>query len=78
MQTVSAIQSFILAMVLNPGVLARAQEEIDKVCVDRLPEFDDWDALPYVEAIMREALRWNPVTPEGQLRFSLPIFVIWC
>lgn len=69
MQTVSAIQSFILAMVLNPGVLARAQEEIDKVCVDRLPEFDDWDALPYVEAIMREALRWNPVTPEGPLRF---------
>ena len=56
-------------MVLNPSVLARAQEEIDKVCVDRLPEFDDWDALPYVEAIMREALRWNPVTPEGKLRF---------
>lgn len=55
-------------MVLNPDVLARAQEEIDKVCVDRLPDFDDWDALPYVEAIMREALRWNPVTPEGPLR----------
>lgn len=56
-------------MVLKPGVLARAQAEIDKICIDRLPGFDDWDSLPYVEAIMREALRWNPVTPEGPSHF---------
>lgn len=51
-------------MVLHPDVQAKAQEEIDRLCLERLPNFDDQDDLPYVEAIVREALRWNPVLPE--------------
>jgi len=44
--------------------LKKAQEEID-TCVgnDRLPDFEDWPSLPYIEAIVREVLRWRIVLP---------------
>lgn len=60
----SILGSFFLAMVLCPGAQSRAQEEIDSVLQgDRLPTFTDFALLPYVEAIVLEALRWNPVAP---------------
>lgn len=49
-------------MVLHTDVQQRAQEEIDGICGSRLPDFEDYDALPYVHAIVMEALRWNPVS----------------
>ena len=56
--------TFALAMVENPHVWKRAQMEIDAVLgTERLPEFDDRPSLPYVDAIMRETLRWRPVIP---------------
>ncbi|EEB86975.1 hypothetical protein MPER_15887, partial [Moniliophthora perniciosa FA553] len=62
--TVSLILSFMLAMVLHPEIQARAQAEIDAVIGSaRLPDFDDREQLPYVEAIFAESLRWNPVAP---------------
>ncbi|KAH7921033.1 cytochrome P450 [Leucogyrophana mollusca] len=62
----STLQSFILAMLLYPEVQARAQAEIDSVLGgSRLPDFNDRLSLPYVEAILREALRWRPVVPLG-------------
>ncbi|KAH8118942.1 cytochrome P450 [Phellopilus nigrolimitatus] len=62
----STIVTFILAMVLNPEVQRRAQEEIDRVVgIDRLPTFEDKEYLPYVNAICKESLRWQPVTPLG-------------
>ncbi|KAG2366779.1 cytochrome P450, partial [Suillus spraguei] len=43
-----------------------AQAEIDRVVgKQRLPNFDDIQALPYVEAIFHETLRWYPVAPFG-------------
>ncbi|KAI0033051.1 cytochrome P450 [Vararia minispora EC-137] len=64
--TVSSAISFILAMVLNPGIQAKAQEELDSVLGGaRLPTFADKDSLPYVTAIAKEALRWHPVVPLG-------------
>jgi cytochrome P450 len=30
---------------------------------DRLPSFEDEGKIPYVEALVMEALRWRPVTP---------------
>ncbi|OSD02803.1 cytochrome P450 [Trametes coccinea BRFM310] len=64
--TYSTINTFILAMVLHPQVLQRAQEEIDMVVGSkRLPDFDDRENLPYVEAIFQEVLRWRPVVPLG-------------
>ena len=47
-----------LALVLEPSVLARAQREIDRVIgFDRLPSIEDRDSLPYIEAMVRESLR---------------------
>lgn len=57
--TGAAIVVFILAMVLNPDVQAKAQAEIDQVLERRrLPEFSDQVFLPYVTAIMKEVLRY--------------------
>ncbi|KAG0697077.1 cytochrome P450 [Suillus ampliporus] len=64
--TTSTLLVFLLAMVLHPELQAKAQAEIDQVVgKDRLPDFDDRPALPYVEAILRETLRWHPVAPLG-------------
>ncbi|KAG7085590.1 hypothetical protein E1B28_003141 [Marasmius oreades] len=64
--TVSAVLSFILAMVLNPRIQARAQKELDEITGSaRLPEFADRENLPYIHAILLETLRWNPVLPLG-------------
>jgi len=64
--TVSALQTFILAMTLYPEVQRRAQAEIDQIVgKSRLPEFSDEDALPYVQAVLREVLRWHPALPLG-------------
>ncbi|KDQ57128.1 hypothetical protein JAAARDRAFT_194302 [Jaapia argillacea MUCL 33604] len=60
--TVSAVTTGILAMTLYPETLKRAQREIDAVIGrERLPDFNDRDALPYVEAFTREILRWRPI-----------------
>ncbi|GJE99705.1 cytochrome P450 [Phanerochaete sordida] len=61
--TVSFMQSFFLAMTLNPYVQKEAQREIDSVCRGRLPDFSDYERLPYVHAIVKELLRWNPAVP---------------
>lgn len=62
--TVSAIKSFFLAMALFPEIQAKAQDELDHVVgTDRLPSFTDRPNLPYVEKVLREVLRWNPVAP---------------
>ena len=47
-----------LAVVLDPEVQRRAQEELDRVLgKDVLPTFDDRERLPYVDAVVKEALR---------------------
>ncbi|KAF9238508.1 cytochrome P450 [Melanogaster broomeanus] len=64
--TDSTLLMFLLAMILNPDVQAKAQEEIDRVVGnERLPDFDDRPALPYIEGVYLESLRWHPVLPLG-------------
>jgi cytochrome P450 len=64
--TASALQTFLLAMVLYPDVQARARAEIDQaVRHDKMPCLDDRTSLPYLDAILREVLRWYPVSPLG-------------
>lgn len=64
--TVSSITSLVLAMILFPEVQRKAQEEIDiNIGVDGLPHLGDRDNLPYVNALVKEAIRWLPVTPMG-------------
>ncbi|KAG1723174.1 cytochrome P450, partial [Suillus paluster] len=62
--TVSTIYSLFLAMTLYPDVQKKAQAEIDAVVgPDRLPSFADRESLPYIEALVKEVLRWNAVVP---------------
>lgn len=64
--TVVVLESVILAFLIFPEVVSRAQEEIDRVVgSDRLPGFEDRKNLPYIEGIVKEAWRWNPVGPMG-------------
>ncbi|KAG2053796.1 cytochrome P450 [Suillus hirtellus] len=47
-------------------VQKRAQAEIDSVIgKERLPTFEDRASLPYIEAVLRETWRWQPVVPLG-------------
>ena len=55
---------FLLAMVLYPDVLERAQAAVDAVVgPDRTPAFDELVNIPYIEALMKEVLRWRSVAP---------------
>ncbi|KAF8314217.1 cytochrome P450, partial [Clavulina sp. PMI_390] len=62
--TLGATRAFLLAMLLHPEIQKRAQEELD--CVvgnDRLPMMEDRPNLPYLDAVIKETLRWRPVSP---------------
>lgn len=64
--TAGTLGWFMLLMALYPEAQAKAQEEIDRVVGrHRLPNFEDRDSLPYVVALMKEVLRWHPVSPLG-------------
>ncbi|KAF9880651.1 cytochrome p450 oxidoreductase [Colletotrichum karsti] len=64
--TVSSIACFFLVMMLFPKVQQKAKEEIDSVIgPSRLPTASDRPNLPYVDAIVKELLRWHPVAPMG-------------
>jgi hypothetical protein len=72
-ETVSAMASLFLALVLYPEAQTRAQAELDAVLGrDRLPTLDDRPRLPYIEAVCKELMRWQMVTPMG-LSFSISI-----
>lgn len=62
--TVSATTAFFFSMVLSPDKQRIAQNEIETVLGHaRLPEFQDREALPYVEGVLLEVLRLYPVIP---------------
>ncbi|ELU37963.1 cytochrome P450 domain-containing protein [Rhizoctonia solani AG-1 IA] len=67
-QTVSSLKTFVLAMLLFPECQRKAQAEIDRVIgTGRLPTFEDKDRLPYIDNLINEVMRWQPVTPLGNL-----------
>jgi len=63
--TSSPIQSFFSAMLINPEWQLKGQEEVDRVCGERPPCFDDIQDLPVVRAIIREIFRWRCPAPAG-------------
>ncbi|VUC24201.1 unnamed protein product [Clonostachys rosea] len=64
--TVITLTAFTAAMILYPDVQQKAQDEIDRVVgLGKLPTFEDRDKLPYVNALIKEAARWWPITPLG-------------
>jgi cytochrome P450 len=55
-------------MTLYPNVQRKAQAEIDRVVGNsRLPDYSDHDELPYLQAVLKEVLRWHPVVPLSTL-----------
>ena len=65
-QSFSTLQTFFLAMALHPDVQRKAQAELDAVIGPmRLPEFEDQKSLPYIQAIVKECLRWQNVFTLG-------------
>ncbi|RHZ47488.1 cytochrome P450 [Aspergillus thermomutatus] len=64
--TVSSLACFYLAMAIYPEVQRKAQQEIDRVVgPNKLPTFADRERLPYINAVVKEVLRWHPVAPMG-------------
>jgi cytochrome P450 len=54
-------------MALHPEVQIKAQAELDAVIGPRrLPDYNDRASLPYLNATVKEVLRWNPVAPLGE------------
>ena len=63
-------------MVLYPKVQKRAQAEIDSVIgsnLARLPGWEDRSSLPYIDAVIKETLRWHPVAPLGRRVLTMTI-----
>ncbi|OCH93697.1 cytochrome P450 [Obba rivulosa] len=70
--SVSTLQCFFQAMILFPKVQKLAQEELARVVGPlRLPQFSDRESLPYIRAICKECLRWQPVVPLGLAHQSI-------
>lgn len=59
------LEFFLMAMTLNPKWQKKAQEEIDRVCGDRLPTTADIPDLPIVRACLKETIRWRSGVPLG-------------
>ncbi|KAL1937769.1 hypothetical protein VTO73DRAFT_12922 [Trametes versicolor] len=64
--TFSNVVAFFLAMTIFPDVQAKAQAELDAVIgPSRMPDFEDRPALPYINAVVKECMRWHVVVPLG-------------
>ena len=67
------MMNFVLAMLLYPETMRKAQAELDTVVGrDLAPTFEDKNSLPYVRAIVKEVLRWRAPGPLGTSALSAP------
>ena len=66
---------FLIAMVHHPEWQRKCQEEVDRVCGDRLPTIADMPNLPVIRACIKETMRWKPTVPTGkdQTRIEIDI-----
>jgi len=62
--TTSATMHWLVLLLANhPEVQKKAQREIDSVCKGRHVSVADIDKLPYVNACVKECMRWMPAVP---------------
>ena len=60
----TVLRLLIKAIVLHPHCLEEAQRELDSIVgPNRLPSFEDLPRLPYIKALIHEAMRWQPPAP---------------
>ncbi|KAK6064903.1 cytochrome P450 2D18 [Seiridium cupressi] len=68
--TAAQILTLILAFAKHPHVQKKAQTQIDKVCSsDKIPQFTDFDKIPYVNQVVKEGMRWRPSWTERSQDF---------
>lgn len=60
------LKFFLQAMALNPEWQRKAQDEIDRVCGNRMPNHADAPDMPIVRACLKETTRWRSGTPLGK------------
>ncbi|KAM3422851.1 hypothetical protein BST61_g333 [Cercospora zeina] len=63
-----AINTCLMASILNPEAAEKCRQEIESVCccqngAIRLPNVTDIPQMPYTCAFIKEVLRWRPVVP---------------
>ena len=64
--TSSIVIAWLQAMTRWGDVLRKAQAEIDGLMgEERSPVWADYERLPYVAQMVKEAMRWRPVGPTG-------------
>ncbi|KAF2871562.1 cytochrome P450 [Massariosphaeria phaeospora] len=63
--TSSTLMTYLLAMTLYPQWQTKVQEEIDRVCGDRMPNLDDSPQMPILRSVVMELIRWRPITPSS-------------
>ena len=65
-------------MMVNPEAQRKAQEEIDRVLpAGHLPDFSDYESLPYIAAIVKETFRWQNALPMGE-NARQAVLTIYC
>lgn len=58
-QTTTILRTFVLVMVRQPDIYCKLQQEMNKaVGHERLPDFDDRQSLPYLNAVIKELYRY--------------------
>ena len=71
--------NIILAMRVYPEAQRKAQEQVDRVIGNnRLPTLSDRPLLPYVEAIVLEALLWRPIVAFSRVYSRINELIIHC
>lgn len=65
--TTTALHSFFTAICFHSSQLQCLQKELDAICRSNLPTARDLSQLPLLRAVVKETLRWRPLTP-----FSAP------
>ena len=53
-------------MALYPEVQKKARQELEEVLgKDQLPTTKDRENLPYIDAFIKEVMRWHPIVANG-------------
>ncbi|KAK4122223.1 cytochrome P450 [Parathielavia appendiculata] len=64
--TAATVMLLVLYLMQNPDVQRKAQTEVDEVVGSkRLPHWDDIPNLPYMNLVLQETYRMNPLSPLG-------------
>ncbi|KAF2768278.1 cytochrome P450 [Teratosphaeria nubilosa] len=64
--TASSTLTSLMYLALHPEFQEKARKELDEVCgTERLPMLKDMDQCPYINCLVKEAMRIHPVLPLG-------------